>query len=169
MKYPFTVYKTKVENHEFWIAESPLLNGCVGQGDTQEEAISELQTNEDEWLATAVEYGIDIPSIPCESMKECSGKFTVRCSPYVHRRAVELAEKQGISLNQYVNDAIVTQNSSITTLNYVMPAVKKAVETVKMMAVTAKSESKEVSNTNYTVVLPRSYATPYANHYFFQR
>ncbi|MBQ2999396.1 MAG: type II toxin-antitoxin system HicB family antitoxin [Clostridia bacterium] len=165
MKYPFTVYKTKVENHEFWIAESPLLNGCVGQGDTQEEAILELQMNEEEWLATAIEYGIDIPEVPCEAIRECSGKFTVRCSPAVHRRAVELAEKQGISLNQYVNDAIVAQNSSISTLDYVMPAVKKAVEKVKMMAVTAISESKEISNASYTVMLPLSYGSPYSNSY----
>ncbi len=165
MKYPFTVYKTKVEDHEFWIAESPLLNGCVGQGNTQDEAILELQINEEEWLATAIEYGIDIPEVPCEAIRECSGKFTVRCSPAVHRRAVELAEKQGISLNQYVNDAIVAQNSSISTLDYVMPVVRKAVEKVRMMAATAISESKEVTNTSYTIFAPVAYSSPYANRY----
>ena len=165
MKYPFTVYKTKVENHEFWIAESSLLSGCVAQGDTQEEALLELQMNEEEWLATATEYGIDIPEIPCEEMREYSGKFTVRCSPAVHRRATELAEKQGISLNQYVNDAIVAQNSSISTLDYVMPVVRNAVEKIRMMAVTAISESKEISNASYTVIAPVSYGSPYASSY----
>lgn len=165
MKYPFTVYKTKVENHEFWIAESPLLNGCVGQGDTQEEAILELQMNEEEWLATAIEYGIDIPEVPCEAIRECSGKFTVRCSPAVHRRAVELAEKQGISLNQYVNDAIVAQNSSISTLDYVMPVVKKAMEQVKLTPVPAISESKVTSNTSYTATFSPSCSSPYFSKY----
>lgn len=64
MKYPFTVYRTKVENHVFWIAESSLLNGCVGQGKTADDAVSELQLNEEEWLETAREYGIDIPEVP---------------------------------------------------------------------------------------------------------
>ena len=39
MRYPFTVYKTKVEEHIFWIAESPSLKGCVGQGETADDAI----------------------------------------------------------------------------------------------------------------------------------
>lgn len=165
MKYPFTVYKTKVEQHEFWIAESPLLKGCVGQGDTQEEALSELQINEDEWLKTAEEYGIDIPEIPCEAIKEYSGKFTVRCSPSVHRKTVELAEKQGISLNQYVNDAIVAQNSSISTLDYVMPVVRKAMEQARLTPVPAISESKVTSNTSYTATFSPSCSSPYFSKY----
>ena len=39
MKYGFVIYKMKVDEHVFWIAESRDLNGCVGQGDTIAEAI----------------------------------------------------------------------------------------------------------------------------------
>ena len=58
MKYPFNVYQTKVEEHVFWIAEIPALNGCVGQGETADEALKELELNEETWLETAKEYGI---------------------------------------------------------------------------------------------------------------
>ena len=68
MKYPFSVYQAKVENHVFWVAESPALNGCVGQGETPDEAIKELELNEASWLETAKEFGISIPDIPCEQM-----------------------------------------------------------------------------------------------------
>ena len=44
---------------------------------------------------------------------EYSGKFTVRVSPYVHKQASKLADQLGISLNQYINDAIVTQNATL--------------------------------------------------------
>ena len=64
MTYPFIVYQAKVENHIFWVAEIPLLKGCVGQGDTAEEAVRELEINEVAWLDTAKEYGIAIPDIP---------------------------------------------------------------------------------------------------------
>lgn len=42
MKYPFAVFQTQVEDHIFWIAKSTILKGCVGQGESQEEAIKSL-------------------------------------------------------------------------------------------------------------------------------
>ena len=61
MKYDYRVYKTKIENHEFWVAESKALIGCVAQGETEEEAIAELELNEIEWLKTAEEFDIKTP------------------------------------------------------------------------------------------------------------
>ena len=61
MKYDYRVYKMKVENHEFWVAESKELIACVAQGETKEEAIAELDLNEIEWLKTAKEFDIETP------------------------------------------------------------------------------------------------------------
>ena len=61
MKYDYRVNKMKVENHEFWIAESIELKGCIAQGETKEEAIAELELNEIEWLETAKEFDIETP------------------------------------------------------------------------------------------------------------
>lgn len=61
MIYPFNVYFTEVEGHKFWIAECKSLRGCVGQGETADEAIAELELNEKAWLETAAEVGIPIP------------------------------------------------------------------------------------------------------------
>ncbi len=133
MNYPFKVYQTQVENHVFWIAECRCLKGCVGQGDTIDEAISELEENETVWLETAKECGIDIPSIPIETIDEYSGKFTVRVSPLVHMAAASYAQKENISLNQYINDAIVAQNTRHETVDYIAAPVKKAIETFKML------------------------------------
>lgn len=111
MRYPFKVYKTSVEDHAFWVAESPCLKGCVGQGETMEEALQELEENERIWLETAEEVGIPIPEVPVAKTNEYSGKFTVRVAPYLHRAAAEIAKRENISLNQYVNDAITAQNA----------------------------------------------------------
>lgn len=133
MKYPFRVYQTQVEKHIFWVAECPILKGCVGQGETIEEACAELEENEREWLLTAEKYGIEIPPIPTEQMASFSGKFTVRVAPYIHEEAVEYAKKQNISLNQYVNDAIVAQNSRMATLGYIVPEIKSAISVFKSL------------------------------------
>lgn len=143
MKYPFRVYQTRGEDHVFWVAEIPTLKGCIGQGDTIEAALAELEENEMIWLETAEEFGIEVPEIPVELFAEYSGKFTARVAPYVHQQAAELAKKQGISLNQYVNDAIVAQNNRLITLNYVTPEMTRAVRAFKeMLSGTSESRSK---------------------------
>ena len=63
MKYPFYTYIDEVDGHTFWVARSFYLKGCVGQGNTQDEAISELNTNEDDWLEEAKKFGLPIPKI----------------------------------------------------------------------------------------------------------
>ena len=146
MKYPFNVYQTKVEEHIFWIAESPMLNGCVGQGETADEALKELELNEEEWLVTAKEFGIEIPDIPVEQINEYSGKFTVRVAPYVHQKAAEMAKKQNVSLNQYVNDAIVAQNYSLSSVKEILPAVAEAISKIKTMYMASSSKSSSVNS-----------------------
>ena len=95
----------------FWVAKSASLKGCVGQGETAEEAISELEENEQEWIATAKEVGIAIPPVPVEATQEYSGKLTVRIAPGVHREAAQIAKAEKVSLTQYISDAIVNWNA----------------------------------------------------------
>lgn len=115
MKYPFSVFQMENEGHIFWVAKSIYLSGCVGQGETQEEAINELTENEIAWIDTAKEMNIPIPEIPIEHPSDFSGKMTLRMSPTVHGEAVLYAKKEGISLNQYINDAVVTRNAIMST------------------------------------------------------
>ena len=111
IKYPFKVYQAENEGHIFWIAKSTGLKGCVGQGDLLVDAISELEENEQAWLETAKETGIPIPEIIIEREENYSGKMTLRLAPYIHMQAVQFAQKEGISLNQYINNAVVSQNA----------------------------------------------------------
>ena len=61
MQYHFYTYKDEVEGHTFWVAKSAVLKGCVGQGETPDDAINELAANEAAWLEEAREFGIAIP------------------------------------------------------------------------------------------------------------
>ena len=111
MLYPFQVYQSRVEEHLFWVAKSGSLKGCVGQGETVEEAISELEENEREWIATAKECGIAIPEVPVDASQEYSGKLTVRIAPGIHRDAARIAKAEKVSLTQYISAAIVNWNA----------------------------------------------------------
>ena len=107
MLYEFNVYQMEVDNHIFWVAESKALKGCVGQGETSEEAIRELEENEKEWIATAKEFNIPIPDKKVKTPKTYSGKISLRVSSFVHQEAHETATSLGISVNQLINDALV--------------------------------------------------------------
>ena len=63
MIYGFKTYPAKSGLDTFWIAESMQLNGCVAQGDTLDEALRELASNELEWINSASEQGIKVPSV----------------------------------------------------------------------------------------------------------
>lgn len=58
MIYDFTCFECC--NKE-WVAQSLVLNGCVGQGLTMIDAIKSLEENEIEWIDEAREYKIEIP------------------------------------------------------------------------------------------------------------
>ena len=111
MLYPFQVYQSSAGQHRFWVAKSVSLKGCVGQGETSEEAISELEVNEQEWLSTAREVGIPIPEVPVDTPRAYSGRLTVRIAPTIHRDAALCASAEKVSLTQYISDAIVNWNA----------------------------------------------------------
>lgn len=128
MLYPYTVKYYEANEHGFWIAESLTLKGCVGQGDTDSQAIKELETNETEWLQTARELDIPIPERAPTALPKYSGKFTVRLSPATHADAAAFAKSQGISLTQYVSDAIVAQNTKLATLQTTDKYIDKSID-----------------------------------------
>lgn len=110
MKYSFSVAKEQVEDKVYWIARCKEVGTIIGQGDTPEEALAELEENEAVWLEFAAEQGLEIPSDEPVQKKRYSGKFVTRIAPAAHAMAATLATEQGISLNQYVSDAISYYN-----------------------------------------------------------
>ena len=114
MIYPFKVSIQECDGHTYWVAKSSLLKGCVGQGDNPEEAITELADNEKEWLESAKEFGIPIPEVPVLRADGYSGKLTIRIAPIEHSKAAYYAKEEGVSLNKYISDAIVSRNSELS-------------------------------------------------------
>lgn len=117
MKYEFNSYQMEVDGHSFWVAESRFLKGCIGQGDTCAEAIAELEENEIEWLESAKKYNIPIPPQSKKTENSYSGKLSLRISPFLHEEASKRAVDLGISLNQYITDAINHYNASTLYTN----------------------------------------------------
>ncbi|AEV15180.1 hypothetical protein TCCBUS3UF1_1300 [Thermus sp. CCB_US3_UF1] len=78
----------------------PDLEGCVSVGETEEEALANLEEARQLWIETAYEHGDEIP-LP-SSAKEYSGRILVRMPKSLHRRLDEEARAEGVSLNQFI-------------------------------------------------------------------
>lgn len=78
----------------------PDLPGCMTQVESVDEIVPMAEDARRGWIETAYEHGMDIPlpSYP----EEYSGKFNVRLPRSLHRQLAEAAEREGVSLNQYV-------------------------------------------------------------------
>ena len=49
-----------------FVAEIPALIGCLAQGETLEEVLSELAVVKALWLETAENYGQELPQVECD-------------------------------------------------------------------------------------------------------
>jgi predicted HicB family RNase H-like nuclease len=128
MKFGFTVYLAQIGDEVFWAADSKDLKNCVGTGKTIEEAIAELEENEKAWLESAEEFKIPIPEQKPEEPINASGKFTVRVSTLTHEEASKQARRRGVSLNQYVNDAIVAYSQERKVMEDMAPYLAEQID-----------------------------------------
>lgn len=85
-----------------WIAFVPELQGCLADGESPDEAYTNLKEVVSLWLEVAEEAGKKIP--PPESYQEAqySGKIVLRMPRNLRRILAEQAEHEDVSLNQYM-------------------------------------------------------------------
>jgi antitoxin HicB len=87
-----------------WVAQVVELPGCLTQGDTFEELEAMITEAMRAWIETALEDGQPIPSPrPAENY---SGRFVTRVPRSLHRELALAAEREGVSLNTFVNVAL---------------------------------------------------------------
>jgi antitoxin HicB len=89
---------------EGWFIRIKELPGCMSQGETPEEALRMIEDAMRGWLEVSLEEGNPIPEPHPE--EEYSGKFVVRVPKSLHRKLVEAAELEGVSLNAYCNSVL---------------------------------------------------------------
>lgn len=88
----------------YWTAFFPALDGCIGGGDTAEEAIKEAEENLEVFLDYLKSEGENIPSEYEEN--SFSGRIALRTSKTTHRKLAQISDEEGISINMLINNAI---------------------------------------------------------------
>ena len=77
----------------------PELPGCITCGETIESAVANAEDAKREWIAAALEEGIEIREP--DDLENYSGQFKLRIPKSLHRSLTEHARREGISMNQY--------------------------------------------------------------------
>jgi predicted RNase H-like HicB family nuclease len=78
--------------------------GCIAQGDTPQEAYDHLEDAAKEWIEAAIALKQKIPS-PSQSLSY-GGKILLRLPKSLHRQLALIAEREGVSLNQFIVSAL---------------------------------------------------------------
>lgn len=95
--YPFNVI---ADPDEGYVIVFPDLPGCMTQVETLDEIPAMAADAKALWIETEYERGAAIPAPTYP--EEYSGRFNLRLPRSLHRRLVEAATAEGVSLNQYV-------------------------------------------------------------------
>lgn len=78
--------------------------GCITEGETPEDTLRNLNEAAEGWIEAALEQGQSVPE-PSVG-RGFNGRIALRVPRSLHRKAAILAERDGVSLNQYIVSAI---------------------------------------------------------------
>ena len=78
--------------------------GCISSGDTAAEALANLENAAAGWLEAALASGQNIPK-PIEE-SDFSGRLVLRLPKSLHKESAMAAERDGVSLNQFLVMAV---------------------------------------------------------------
>ncbi len=101
VNYPVTVH---TDPDGGFVAEIEDLPGCMTQAGTLDDLFTAIQDARHAWIEAAYETGQDIP-LPRE-LDEYKGKILVRIPRSLHRDLANAAERDGVSLNQYITSLL---------------------------------------------------------------
>jgi len=83
-----------------WLATVPGLPGCMGDGETPEEAITDARDAIREWHDAARQLGRDVPG------PGATGQWRQRVPRSLHEKLKIAAAREGVSLNAYVSNVL---------------------------------------------------------------
>jgi RNA polymerase sigma-B factor len=117
LPYHVTVKAEGEDERSGWTAALEELPGCEARGATPEAAVEQLRAAMQTWLSAAVEDRRLIPPPkPAASKRKSasshSGRFLVRMPGALHQELSRAAEREQVSLNRFVTEALAASISS---------------------------------------------------------
>jgi RNA polymerase sigma-B factor len=89
-----------------WIAQIEELAGCEGHGMTADEAVRDAEAAMERWVADAAAANRDVPK-PRAPVSH-SGRLMVRMPPSLHAELARAAQREDVSLNQFISGVLAS-------------------------------------------------------------
>jgi antitoxin HicB len=112
LPYHIDVRSEQDGDRSWWKASVEELPGCASRGETPDDAVARLRPEMESWLAAAIAEDREIP-VPggepggtSRATRGYSGRFLVRMPKSLHEQLALAAERDHISLNRLVTDAL---------------------------------------------------------------
>ncbi len=119
----------------------------VGDGETIEEALNSLNEIKEIMFREWLEEGVSIPEPERDrAIDEFSGKFVIRIPKYLHYNLSMQAQKNGVSLNQFITSLLaecLERYKQVNTVKELLLEVKKITKHI--------SEEKHAMNTQLSM------------------
>ncbi|MEW6659088.1 MAG: toxin-antitoxin system HicB family antitoxin [Thermodesulfobacteriota bacterium] len=154
LEYPITLEEFEENGKKRYSLSITDLRGCGAEGDTLEEARRKLEEAKEDWISVSLDEGLPIPGPVAED--EFSGKFLLRIPPKLHMRLSKLAEKAGVSLNQFIRSILeeAVKNESL------MAKLDLIVDSLNELKAELRSQ-KSISTTEAPIIpLPKRWEAP---------
>jgi antitoxin HicB len=106
LPYHVTLVRDPDGNGAGWRAGVEELPGCSSHGSTPDEAVNGIRQAMAAWITGALQEGRDVPEP--KPVEEHSGRLLLRMPRTLHADLTRLAEREGVSLNQFITDALAS-------------------------------------------------------------
>ncbi|MDR0350859.1 MAG: type II toxin-antitoxin system HicB family antitoxin [Coriobacteriales bacterium] len=100
LPYNYIIQEIHDESGSYFHARVLEFEGCQSTGNTHQEAYVGLQEAMEGWIEAKLDGAYPIPK-PIDA-DSCSGRFVLRIPKSLHARLTMCAQREGVSLNQYV-------------------------------------------------------------------
>jgi len=138
LDYPIMINKEIDDGKTYYVAEIPDLPGCGAHGETIDAAMKSLDEARQLWIEGSYEKGLDIPEPVSED--EFSGKFLLRIPPKLHMELSKNAEKENMSLNQYIRNTL-ERNLNLETMLKRIESLERNVSENRKLYIKNKSKN----------------------------
>lgn len=126
LNYPVTLYPESEGGYTVEIKDLP---GCVGQGETVAEALENIEEARRLWLEVAYEHGDEIPHPLIDD--GFGGRVLLRMPRSLHRRLVEGADREGVSLNQHLV-SLLSESNAVNALKKEIRELEERVDRLRV-------------------------------------
>lgn len=106
LPYHLTIVHDTEDKSRPWTASVEELPGCTTRGRTSDEVLASVRSAMVHWIESALHEGREIPEP--KSANSHSGRLLLRMPRTLHADLTRVAEREGVSLNQFITDALAS-------------------------------------------------------------